>query len=355
MTVVVVIPTYNEAKNIIDVLERTLKYNDVSVLVVDDNSPDGTADLVREYMKSHSEVSLITGEKQGLGAAYIRGFNHAISSMGADVLVEMDADHSHDPRDIPRLLEALDEADFVIGSRYVQGGSISGWNPWRHFLSRSGNLVARIVSGLIEVRDCTAGFRALKKEVVSNINWQSFSGGYSFQVRLLFHAKQEGFVIKEVPVHFSDREHGDSKLGFSDMIGFLHTAIELGVTRSSRLMKFLLVGVLGMGVNVLMFWLLASVFSSPEWVAIAVGVEMSILSNFLFHDNWTFIDRNSNPVGQRLARYHLSSLGGVIITYASYYAIMFAGVFSMTISYAIAVGVASIWNFLVSYFWAWKK
>ena len=167
MKIVIIIPTYNEVDNIgrlIDALHREfadLSY-DMHILVVDDNSPDGTANQVRERMPKCPMVHLITGTKNGLGAAYIRGMRYALDELGADAVFEMDADFSHKPEDVPRMIAALEGgADFVIGSRYVTGGSIPReWGMPRRLISYVGNIVARYVAGLYRVRDCTAGFRA---------------------------------------------------------------------------------------------------------------------------------------------------------------------------------------------------
>ncbi len=169
MKIVVILPTYNERENIgllLDALEtqfETLRH-DMHVLVVDDNSPDGTAEVVQEVMKTRDHVHLITGQKQGLGAAYIRGMTYALEMFDADAVMEMDADFSHNPQDVPRLIAALDNgADFVIGSRYVPGGSVpEDWGIARIMISRWGNIFARYIADLHKVCDCTAGFRAIR-------------------------------------------------------------------------------------------------------------------------------------------------------------------------------------------------
>ena len=158
------------------------------VLVVDDHSPDGTADAVRELMATYPNLHLITGEKEGLGAAYIRGMTYALQELRAEAVMEMDADFSHKPADVPRLLAALDEgADFVIGSRYVPGGSIpENWGRLRQAISRWGNIFARYLAGLYRVKDCTAGFRAIRGSLLKRIDFSSLKvQGYAFQIALL--------------------------------------------------------------------------------------------------------------------------------------------------------------------------
>ncbi len=190
------------------------------LLVVDDNSPDKTADIVRNFMKTDERIHLLTGNKMGLGAAYIRGMKYAIEKLAAEVVVETDADFSHDPGDISRLISEIEKgATFVIGSRYIEGGKIKNWSFFRHWLSGLGNIVVRKALGLQEVQDCTAGFRAIKTDLIKKVNLDSIkANGYAFQVWLLYSACKVGAKIKEVPVEFVDRQVGKTKLGFWDII-----------------------------------------------------------------------------------------------------------------------------------------
>jgi dolichol-phosphate mannosyltransferase len=175
---VIIIPTYNERENLSSLIAALQKQferikHEMHVLVVDDSSPDGTADVVRKLQASHTNLHLLMGRKQGLGVAYIRGMRHAMDALGAEVVYEMDADFSHKPEDVPQLMAAIDQgADFVIGSRYVTGGTIPReWGWFRRLNSRFGNLVARYVAGIYSVRDCTAGFRAIRASTLSSIDF----------------------------------------------------------------------------------------------------------------------------------------------------------------------------------------
>src|SRR5688500_15102490 len=196
LKVVVILPTYNERDNIgrmIDALQvQARKFlHDMHILVVDDRSPDGTAEVVRAKQATHPNVHLLMGKKAGLGAAYIRGMIHAMDELHADVVFEMDADFSHKPEDVPRLMAALDGgADFVIGSRYVKGGSIpKEWGILRRMNSLGGNIVARYVPGMYRLRDCTAGFSAIRRALLGNITLDDLRvQGYAFQVALLHKA-----------------------------------------------------------------------------------------------------------------------------------------------------------------------
>lgn len=210
---VVVIPTFNEAGNILALLAEVLSaVPEADVLVVDDNSPDGTGRLVRNHPQFMDRVYLLRrAEKEGLGAAYRAGFRWALMR-GYTEIVQMDADFSHPPAMIPELVSALDHADVVIGSRYVPGGSVANW-PWaRKIISRGGNLYVRLVLG-IGVRDATAGFRAFHTDALVRLGaLDAASNGYCFQVENAWRACRLGMRVTEVPITFTDRTAGSSKM-----------------------------------------------------------------------------------------------------------------------------------------------
>lgn len=208
-----VIPTYNEAEGIETLLSRVLAADpDLQVLVVDDSSPDGTGDLVTSIAGSTDRLNLMTRpKKEGLGKAYIAGFTHGLAA-GFELFIEMDADLSHDPADLPRLLEAAESADLVIGSRYVRGGDVTGWTKGRELLSRTANFYARTTLRL-QIHDVTAGFRCYRREVLESIDLSSIvTGGYAFQVEMTYRAERAGFRIAEVPIVFKERVAGQSKM-----------------------------------------------------------------------------------------------------------------------------------------------
>ena len=210
----VVIPTYDEIENIEQVLRRVrAAAPDVTILVVDDNSPDGTADLAESLAQQLGNVRVLRrAGKDGLGSAYRAGFAYALAA-GHHAIVEMDADLSHDPADLPRLLEAMaNGADLAIGSRYVPGGSTPAWPLHRRLLSRWGNRYAGAALGL-GVRDATAGFRAYSARILREMDVaHTQSDGYGFQVEMTYAARRAGARIVELPISFSDREHGTSKM-----------------------------------------------------------------------------------------------------------------------------------------------
>jgi glycosyltransferase involved in cell wall biosynthesis len=213
MKALVVIPTYNEAGTIRQALERVLAADPrVDALVVDDGSPDGTATLVAAHAATQPRVHLLRRPaKQGLGAAYRAGFAWGLAR-GYDALVEMDADLSHPPERLPALLDGLAHADLVIGSRYVPGGATRNWSRLRAAISRGGNAYVRLLLGL-PIRDCTAGFRAYRRQVLVALPVAAVeSNGYCFQVEMAHRTWREGFRVVEVPITFTERAAGVSKM-----------------------------------------------------------------------------------------------------------------------------------------------
>jgi dolichol-phosphate mannosyltransferase len=323
MNVVIIVPTYNERGNIGRLIEAldgqfAMIPHDMNILVVDDNSPDGTAEVVRSLMPTHANLHLLPGKKEGLGAAYIRGMEYALKELDADVLFEMDADFSHNPEDVPRLLAALEDgADFVIGSRYVPGGSIpSNWSKVRRLNSRYGNIVARYIAGIYRVKDCTAGFRAIRALLLRQINLRNLRvQGYAFQVALLHEAVIRSAVICEVPVNFIDRTSGESKLGWKDIVEFFRNALGIRLRSSDTFMKFLLVGGIGVVVNLGLFTLLLRM-GVNKYVASPIAIQVSIVSNFLLNNYWTFRSRNTEDSIQiRGAKFNLVSLASLSVSY----------------------------------------
>ena len=212
----VIIPTYNERENIESIIERVLAaVPAANVLVVDDGSPDGTGKVADERAASDQRVHVLhRTQKAGLGAAYIAGFGWGLDR-GYGVLVEMDADGSHAPEQLPLLLDALGNADLVLGSRWVDGGTVVNWPKSRELISRSGNLYTRIALG-ISLRDATGGYRAYRRAVLESVDYRAVaSQGYCFQVDLAWRAAKAGFRVVEVPITFTDRERGESKMSGS--------------------------------------------------------------------------------------------------------------------------------------------
>ena len=209
-----ILPTYNEAENIGPMLHaaRASLRPDDRILVVDDNSPDGTGALADKLATELPNVDVLhRPAKQGLGRAYLAGFEHALAN-GADLVMEMDCDFSHDPADLPRLIEAAETADLVLGSRYVPGGSVTDWGLLRKLVSRGGSWYARVVLG-VKVRDLTGGFKCFRRSVLEALDLNAVhADGYGFQIELTYRTIKAGFRVVEIPIVFRDRRVGQSKM-----------------------------------------------------------------------------------------------------------------------------------------------
>jgi len=233
--VLVVIPTYNEAENLESVVARLRpSVPEADVLVVDDGSPDGTGDIADRLAAADDSVHVLhRSEKAGLGAAYIAGFRWALSE-GYDVVVEMDSDGSHAPEELPRLLTAAREADLVIGSRWVTGGQIRNWPLYRQIISIGGSTYARVLLRF-PVRDSTSGYRAFRRQVLETLKLDEVaSQGYCFQIDLAWKTWRSGFRVREVPITFTEREVGRSKMSRAIVLEALWRVAGLGLTSRSR-------------------------------------------------------------------------------------------------------------------------
>ncbi|GIK61330.1 MAG: polyprenol monophosphomannose synthase [Ignavibacteriota bacterium] len=213
MKTLIIIPTYNELENLPRLLPVVLsKDSTINILIVDDNSPDGTASFVEGEMKKDNRIHIIKRpSKQGLGTAYIAGFKFALQNQ-FDLIFEMDADFSHDPNEIPKFLEEIKKSDVVLGSRYITGVNVINWPMRRLLLSWFANFYTRVITGM-SVHDATGGFKCFRKEVLQAIDLDKVtSNGYAFQIEMTFKAWKKGFRIKEIPIIFMDRVKGKSKM-----------------------------------------------------------------------------------------------------------------------------------------------
>ena len=211
MRAVACLPTYDERENL-ERMVRALCELGVAVLVIDDNSPDGTGELADRLAAELDHVEVLHRErKEGLGPAYLAGFRRVLDG-DAELIVQIDCDFSHDPADVPRLVEAAGDADLVLGSRYVAGGSVQNWGFVRRLVSAGGSLYARILLG-VGIRDLTGGFKCFRREVLETIDLDAVSSrGYAFQIETTYRALRDGFRVVEVPITFVDRERGGSKM-----------------------------------------------------------------------------------------------------------------------------------------------
>lgn len=329
MKVVIIIPTYNEKGNIerlIPILENDIfpkiKNHDMNILVADDNSPDGTEKEVREFMKKWKNLDVNSGEKKGLGAAYIRGMTYAIDKMNADVMFEMDADLQHDPNKIPEFLAKIDEGyDMAIGTRYSNGGSIpQNWPIQRKMFSIFGNLLVRIILLKFSIHDWTGGFRVLKKEVFLKEKEELTNfKGYTFQVSFLNKAVRDGFKIAEVPFHFEDRTLGDSKIApMNYIVDLLKYVISASIREKlfGSFGKFLVVGGIGFVLQAVILRILVEGSNTNPSIANLLGAAVAIFSNFNLNNLWTFKTEKITGVSQylwKMLNFYATSAVGVIV------------------------------------------
>lgn len=393
MKTVIIIPTYNEKGNIgrlIDVVETILvklptKY-ETHILVVDDTSPDGTAKEVESKQKKYKNLHLlINPKKAGLGGAYLKGMAYAVKNLQADVLMEFDADFSHDPKKIPAFLKAIEGgSDLVLGSRYIRGGTIpENWGWHRKFLSIMGNFTIRVIMTNFSIKDWTTGFRAIKRNVYESvkvaINRERFFG-YTFQIGFLHQALRQGYKVSEVPINFIDRTHGKSKLGPEYIKNTLIFIIRTRVAEimRSRIFKFAFVGGIGALVQIITANLYASqltqsikigslVLSLPDFLAI----ESAVLSNFIFNNTWTFADRRLrvSEYLPKFLQFNLASFGSIaiqtiiiglglgVIGIRNLFTLPFIGsvVNSRTVFHITGILIGMFWNFFAYNKFIWKK
>ena len=231
MKLAIVIPTYNEAEtipNLIKELFEKIKHlvEKLDILIIDDSSPDGTADIVRKLGGEYEKITIIQrAKKMGLGAAYKEGFSYVLEKLDSELIVQMDADHSHQPGEIPNMLEKIKNFDYLIASRHVEGSDVIGWGTGRKITHSVAGAIAKACAKL-EIKDSTSGFRMFKKKTLEKINFNKIrSDGFAFQIEVLYQLKQLGMKGLEVPTIFVNRTEGSSKMGSAEMMQFITMCI----------------------------------------------------------------------------------------------------------------------------------
>ncbi|MCR4264110.1 MAG: glycosyltransferase [Candidatus Roizmanbacteria bacterium] len=291
--IVIILPTYNEAENIGElikqlsaVFKRETGY-EFSILVVDDTSPDNTAGIVKNLQKKQSNISLLLGEKRGLGAAYIRGMHYAVDRMHADILFQMDSDLSHDPAVVPSFLRKLEKgADYVVGSRYIPGGSIpENWGADRKLFSVVGNFIIRFGLMIPRIHEWTSGYRAMRVEVFKKISegLEKYRG-YIFQIASMHRVVKAHFAISEVPINFIDRKYGTSKIIPKEYIPDVLRYILL----NSSFVRFFVTGLFGFGLDFSIAAFLIYMLQMFEPTANAMSSAVAVSSNFIINNYWSF-------------------------------------------------------------------
>lgn len=328
MKVVIILPTYNEKGNIgplireIEEIISGLTNYSFAILVVDDSSPDDTASVVEKFKKKYPNIFLISNnQKVGLGRAMIIGMDYAVKNLKADLFLEMDADLSHDPKKIPQFLKKIEEgADFVVGSRYIKGGSIpKRWGIHRKIFSLVGNLTVRTILGIFWVHEWTSGFRAIKKEFFLKAKGKLANiSGYTYQVVFLHQSIKNGAKIAEVPINFSERYYGRSKLVpkeyITNLLKYLITARFLELWQGGFL-KYCLIGTISFIISAVSLEVFYFLGFNPG-VAAALGTEIAVVFNFLCNNFWTFSHKKISgffPTLIKFIQFNFTSLGAVVI------------------------------------------
>jgi dolichol-phosphate mannosyltransferase len=350
-SLLIVLPTYNESQNIELIIthlfaaSKSMKKYSMEVLVVDDKSPDGTAKIVRSLIKKEKRISLLLGDKNGLGAAYIRGFEWAFKNRDPEIVVMMDSDHSHDPKVIPAMVREVERgADYVIGSRYIENGFIPGnWPLLRILNSRVASKIAYLLSDIDkDIKDITGGFKAIRASKLKEIEFASIeTTGYGFMIHLLYRFMSNGATIKEVPITFHDRVFGESKLSYKDILGFLQCAYTINPESNFRKMvRFGTVGLIGSFINLASLFILKHSIHLPLLVLSFVAIEISIIANYIMHTYYTFRSFDTeNDQGNWFTR---------LVKFNS--ATLFVAVFTLLL-FSFMTGLLHI-NYLVAQFFA---
>lgn len=370
MKIVVISPTYNEKENIqklIPHLENEIfpqiKNHDMWLLVADDKSPDGTAEVVRDYMKKYKKLELLMGNKEGLGAAYARAMQYAMKEMHAGAIVEFDADFQHDPKGIIDLVNAMDEGyDYVIGSRYIPGGQIpKEWGIHRKLMSFFGSLFARVVLLTFDIHDMTSGFKLTKTEFLEKVDLDHLlSKYYAYKIQILFEVVKLKAKVKEVPIIFYERKAGSSKISQKDLFDSFYVVVMLRLRESKNFVKFLVVGGVGFLINAITLAMLVENFHWHPAQANLVGAALAIFSNFNFNNIWTFKEHKSDSIFSyfiKLIQFYATSSFGVIFiqTGTIFLGTHLIGKDYYLIYFLVGTFFLLIWNFTIYNKIIWRK
>jgi dolichol-phosphate mannosyltransferase len=356
MKLVIILPTYNERDNILRLLESLrvhladTKGYEIAYLVVDDNSPDKTKDAVGEYQKKYSDVFLISGEKRGLGKALLRGMTYAVKDLGAQYIVQMDADLSHDPGVLPKFLDALKSgADFVVGCRLH-----------RKIFSIVANSIVRYGLGQPAIHDWTGGFRAFHKKYYEKLCWEMDKySGYVFQIAFLHKSLLLEAKVVEIPIHFTDRRFGRSKIVPSEYIRKVLSYVWMARMHSifsHSFSKFLVVGSVGFLINTVILEIAVLLGLHPT-IGSILGAEAAIISNYKLNNRWTFKDRRieKDKRVRKFFQFNLTSVGAMALQAISIQTgTHIYGVSSFRIFYLIGIFFGLIWNYFMYSKVIWK-
>ena len=359
----VVLPTYNEAENIERVIDQIflnqldLKNYVLNVLVVDDNSPDKTGEIVSDLITKYPKLQLIKGEKKGLGDAYKRGINFAIKSLDADVIIQIDADGQHDPSLIKNFVKLTKQYDVIIGSRFINGGSTPDFSAQRLLMSKVANFLVRYLGGAYVIRDCTSGYRVIKREVIESCDLSQFpTKGYSFQSWLICDLLRQGSTVKEMPIVFRQRIAGKSKLSFGDQLEFLINIVRIRFKNSKDFIKYCIVGSSGVLVNIGAYYSLTRFFNVSLLLSSPIAIEISIITNFLLNNFWTFKNRQINKsLVSRLFSFHLVAGFAGMINYLCFLVLVYVLIINDILALIFGIGVGIAFNYAGNSLWTFRK
>ncbi len=349
-------PTYNEKENITPLVERVhqaLSKYSYELIVVDDNSPDGTSGVAQSLSSQYPLKVIVRTRQRGLASAAVAGFDQA----RGQVLGVIDADLQHPPEAIPALLEAIrGGADVAIASRYIEGGSIEGWSTKREVISKGARLLATILlPSTREIKDPIAGFFLFKRKVIDGAVLTPT--GYKILLEVL--VRGNASQIAEVPYTFKERERGKSNLTFREQLNFVKHLCRLAWFEGDikRFVKFGMVGASGAGVNLGLLALFVQVAGMDEIVSVALSYEISILTNFMLNEIWTFRDRRvpgRKSLLIRAVKFNMVSLVGWAINLAVFSMVFKIAGIHYIVSEIIAIGAATLWNFFANVKWTWR-
>ncbi|MBM3131874.1 MAG: glycosyltransferase family 2 protein [Chloroflexi bacterium] len=352
----VIVPTYNEAENLPFLVERVhaaLCHIEYELIVVDDNSPDGTGTLAEELARKRPIKVVHRAGKMGLASAVIDGFKHA----SGDILGVIDADLQHPPEKIPDLLAAMGKADIVVASRYVKGGGTKGWTFTREFISRGAKVIPQFLFAKIRsVKDPLSGFFLFRRDVIKDVTLNPI--GYKILLEILVKGKHNG-IVAEVPYVFGGRERGQSTFNRTEQINYLKHLWRLirSEKEVERFAKFCLVGASGVLVNMAVYWILERWVGIKDTFAQPISVETAIISNFALNEVWTFRDRRLGSVNSllfRMLKFNLICGAGAALNFAVFYFLTRGFELYDMVALLIAIIVAMLFNFILNKWWTWK-
>jgi dolichol-phosphate mannosyltransferase len=352
----VVIPTYNEKDNVTPLVERldsALSGYEHEILFVDDNSRDGTAEVAVALTSRYPVRVIVRKDERGLGSAVVRGFKEA----RGEIVAVMDADLQHPPEVVRDMLKTIEAGtDLVIASRYIQGGGCEGWGLMRRVMSKAAIFLAHLfLSPIRRINDPMSGYFMLKKQVVAGVDLKPTGFKILLEILIEGHAMN----IAEVPYTFRARSKGESKLGTRQQIDYLKHLFSLMRRRGelTRFLKFCIVGASGVGVNLGSYWFITRFLYMNRFTALAISFELSVISNFLLNNFFTFSDRRTSkllPFLTQFVKFNVISLAGLGIQEGSLW--LLNSVLNVHDMVAVFIGIvlATLWNYLVNVWWTWK-